>query len=578
MNENDDVDAARQSADNATESANTIEDATPFTTNDEHDGECAAASDESVGHTPGGDADTPDAVEDSFDEFLREYYGDDYEIPLAKLARRRPNRRPKPGSADSSNQGDLDSSLGATAPQLPAGPPKPKPIDLAFDLFKKWIEEREKAVARRVQKSGVALDDVARMGALALVHLEQKYPSAEPEGLRPMINALLEPLEYDMRFDGHRTAETYSVFTQIYIDITCLMCDLDSDGSGEYQKFFVNLKSNAAIAETVFRALREATKPRPDPSFRPTAWLTADEDLVRTNPVPQGTARELMDQLHDMTGLDSVKNVVRGQAAKIQVDARRAELGLSIPTQTRHVLFHGNPGTGKTTVARIIAGIYRSVGLLYNDHIVETDSSGLVSKWRGQTPQKTNAAIDEAIGGVLFIDEAYSLVSDEGQQAIDTLVKRMEDDREDLIVILAGYPDKMAKLLDTNPGLASRIGLTIDFPDYTNSELMDILDLMLKESDYEMADTARMHIQRRLESVKRDADFGNAPTVRNVFESATSCQAIRLGEVHPEKTLTLEQVTELTAGDFDQAMNLVFRTKSHETGFGFGTPGGCVMG
>lgn len=462
--------------------------------------------------------------------------------------------------------------------QSPAQPPQPKPIYLACDQFETWIKEREKAVARRVRKSGVALDEVARMGALVYLHLQQKYPLADAEGLRPMINALLEPLEYDMRFDGHKTADSASIYTQIYFDIATLIYDLDLEGSSDFKRIFDRLKDDAAVAETVFRALREATKPRPDPSFRPTAWLSADEDLVQTHPVPQGSIQELMGLLDNMTGLDSVKNVVRGQTAKIQVDGRRAELGLTVPTQTRHVLFQGNPGTGKTTVARIIAGIYRSAGLLYNDHIVETDSAGLVSKWRGSTPQKTNAAIDEAMGGVLFIDEAYSLVSDEGQQAIDTLVKRMEDDRDDLVVILAGYPDKMEKLLATNPGLASRIGLTVDFPDYTNTELIDILDTMLRESDYEITDSARMNVQRQLEKVQRDPDFGNARTVRNLLESATNCQAIRLGESIAEGELTREQVVELTAGDFHKAMDLVFKSVRRETGFGFGTPGGCVLG
>lgn len=562
MSENDDVEAAHPS----TNEPSTID---------------PTESSTEVNTPSDAETETPVDSDEELDQFIREHLGDEERLPTRASARRAARRgRPRHAeNSDQSDQPDLSSVPNYLTDQSrPAQPTQPTPIDVAFKQFQEWIEEREKMVARRVQKSGVALDDVARMGALVLVHLKQKYPTSTPEQLRPLINAALEPLEYNMRFGAHKTNLAIDFPTELYLEISLLSAEVSSGSSLGYRQVFSCLDDDAAKAETVFRALREATKPRPDPSFRPTAWLTADEDLVRTHPVPQGTAKELMGQLHDMTGLDSVKNVVRGQAAKIQVDARRAELGLSVPTQTRHVLFHGNPGTGKTTVARIIAGIYRSVGLLHNDHIVETDSSGLVSKWRGNTPQKTNAAIDEALGGVLFIDEAYSLVSEEGQQAIDTLVKRMEDDREDLIVILAGYPDKMAQLLDTNPGLASRIGLTIDFPDYTNAELMDILDLMLKESDYEMTDAARMHVQRRLESVKREDGFGNARTVRNVFESATSCQAIRLGKTNPERMLTLEQVIELTAGDFDHALDLVFKSRNRETGFGFGTPGGCVLG
>ncbi len=257
-------------------------------------------------------------------------------------------------------------------------------------------------------------------------------------------------------------------------------------------------------------------------------------------------------ELESLIGLNSVKKEVQTLTNFIKIQQKREEQGLKSSSLSYHCVFTGNPGTGKTTVARIVAGIYKDLGVLKKGHLVETDRSGLVAEYVGQTAVKTNKIIDSALDGVLFIDEAYSLVgggeSDYGKEAIATLLKRMEDDRDRLVVILAGYTKDMKQFIDSNPGLQSRFNRYIEFPDYTADELMQIFELNLKKYDYHFGEGAKAKLQQYLDKAiaNKDANFGNGRFVRNLFEKVLQQQANRLASV---SNLTTKQLSEITIDD-----------------------------
>lgn len=238
--------------------------------------------------------------------------------------------------------------------------------------------------------------------------------------------------------------------------------------------------------------------------------------------------------LDELIGLASVKKEVKTLTNFIKIQQHRVAQGMKVPSISFHCVFTGNPGTGKTTVARIIAEIYKDLGILRKGHLVETDRAGLVAEYVGQTAVKTNNKIDEALDGILFIDEAYSLseggANDFGKEAIATLLKRMEDDRDRLVVILAGYTNEMKGFIDINPGLQSRFNRYIDFPDYTADELVQIFDANLKKFDYKMNDDSKKVITTFFENAvnHKDKNFGNARFARNVFEKTLERQANRL--------------------------------------------------
>lgn len=240
-------------------------------------------------------------------------------------------------------------------------------------------------------------------------------------------------------------------------------------------------------------------------------------------------------ELEDMIGLSGVKAEVSSVYNLVKIQKMRAAKGLNAPDISYHCVFTGNPGTGKTTVARLVAQIYKQLGILSKGHLVETDRSGLVAEYVGQTAVKTNKIIDSALDGVLFIDEAYSLVqnggaNDFGLEAIATLLKRMEDNRDRLVVILAGYSEEMKQFIDSNPGLQSRFNRYIHFEDYTADELISIFEYNLAKYDYRMTPGARLALGEKMEKAVagKDKNFGNARFVRNFFEKTLEKQAKRL--------------------------------------------------
>ncbi len=274
---------------------------------------------------------------------------------------------------------------------------------------------------------------------------------------------------------------------------------------------------------------------------------TAPEPEEELPEEPVKTVEELLAELDALTGLKNVKAEIHRQAAVLRIEGLRKKAGLETPTITRHLVFNGNPGTGKTTVARLVAGIYRALGLLTKGQLVEVDRSELVAGYLGQTAAKTAEVVKSAEGGVLFIDEAYSLTGDQyGKEAIDTLVKEMEDKRDDLVVIVAGYPLPMQIFIGENPGLESRFRTTIDFADYTDDELAEIFAGMAKAADYDAGDDVVARLREILEGVERGPSFGNARFVRNLLEAAIGHHAWRLREIGEP---TLEQLRTLDAAD-----------------------------
>ena len=311
---------------------------------------------------------------------------------------------------------------------------------------------------------------------------------------------------------GHVDEEVINKYAVLLYRFASILAKIDGTISESEAKYLTHISSFTSSGSNV----------RKDPK----------EDRKREYKTPK--KGDAIKSLNSLIGLDAVKDEVNKLLNFIKVQQLRQSKGMNTVPMTYHCVFTGNPGTGKTTVARILAEVYHEMGILKKGHLIETDRSGLVAEYVGQTAVKTNKIIDSALDGVLFIDEAYSLVqgggNDFGMEAISTLLKRMEDDRDRLIVILAGYGEEMKTFIDSNPGLQSRFNRYIHFPDYSTNNLMDIFKMSIKKYDYILDINAETKLRELFDKAieNKDKNFGNGRFARNILEKVMENQAVRL--------------------------------------------------
>lgn len=288
---------------------------------------------------------------------------------------------------------------------------------------------------------------------------------------------------------------------------------------------------------------------------------------------PAERIEDLKAELDELIGLEGIKQEVNNLINMVTIHNLRKQCGLKTVDMSLHMVFSGNPGTGKTMIARLMSRIYKSLGVLSKGHLVEVDRSGLVAGYVGQTATKTSEVIQKAMGGVLFIDEAYSLTSgkadnDFGQEAVDTLLKAMEDNREDLVVIVAGYDGLMDEFIHSNPGLESRFNRYLHFDDYTIDEMLAILDLQLKKGQYRFTDEAKITVREYLVDANTSSiSFGNARGIRNIFERLLVAQANRLassGASDKEALMTINEDDVIEARKDDEKLTKALKARQEQ--------------
>ena len=367
--------------------------------------------------------------------------------------------------------------------------------------------------------------------------------------------------------DARRGTDASRIFVRMLTNILLYLAAVDDDVSFSEAQYITE------CADKLTALCDSAGVKKGRPGLNPADYVTSSEPSFSEKNPPVGQTSEagakaasdaaetpeapdldkLMAELDALVGLDDVKKDVKSMMNLVKVRRLREENGLPVPPMSLHMVFMGNPGTGKTTVARLLGGLYAAIGALEKGQLVEVDRSGLVAGYVGQTALKTKEVIDSALGGVLFIDEAYSLAeggeNDFGREAIDTLLKAMEDHRKDLVVIVAGYTGPMEKFLSSNPGLESRFNKYIYFPDYSGDELYRIFLSQVSRSGYTLSPEADAYARDYFRSVyeNRDANFANGRDVRNRFEDMVVRHANRVAAMESPGR---EALMELRREDF----------------------------
>jgi hypothetical protein len=360
--------------------------------------------------------------------------------------------------------------------------------------------------------------------------------------------------------DGGRGTDDSRMFIRLFTNIMLYLAAVDDDVTLSEAEFITECTDKlSAVCDSAKVKKSQPALNAADfvtssvPAFRDKqksskASAAAQADGAKAQPAQEAKPEEkpdfdsLMAKLDELVGLETVKKDVKSLVNLIKVRKLRSQFDLPSPDMSLHLVFMGNPGTGKTTVARLLAGLYAAIGVLSKGQLVEVDRSGLVAGYVGQTAIKTQEVLKSALGGVLFIDEAYSLANggenDFGREAIEILLKNMEDNREDLVVIVAGYDKPMEKFISANPGLESRFNKYFYFPDYTGDELLSIFENMCEKNGYTLTEDAKSYAKEFFHSVyeNRDENFGNGRDVRNRFEDMVGRQANRVAALpSPQK-------------------------------------------
>ena len=409
--------------------------------------------------------------------------------------------------------------------------------------------------------TGCALGLWSKSGGITERHVEmanQIYSRSRPQPKWLLWNLTSSVCEKDVflppvffwnmaESDVKRGAETSRTFIRMLTNILMYLAATDDDvtyAEAEYITECID-KLTAICDTTGVKKSRETLNPldyvtSSDPGFvakrgtQSSGGTAAPEAAASKEQPEKPDLDELMDELNELVGLEEVKKDIKNLMNLVKVRKLREENGLPVTPMSLHMVFLGNPGTGKTTIARLVSGLYAAIGVLSKGQLVEVDRSGLVAGYVGQTALKTQEVIRAALGGVLFIDEAYSLSSggenDFGREAIETILKAMEDHRNDLIVIVAGYTEPMERFLSSNPGLESRFNKYFFFPDYNGEQLMAIFESKLKKNSYILSDEARESARKMFDELyeNRTENFGNGRDVRNCFEDMIVRQANRV--------------------------------------------------
>jgi Holliday junction resolvasome RuvABC ATP-dependent DNA helicase subunit len=425
------------------------------------------------------------------------------------------------------------------------------------------IDELRRAIIDDASLPAVATPQILAPGEEAYLKI-QKAIWREMRNAPGVLHGSLTVVEIGQLYVTNQRVIVAGTASQTSVNLSELEGAAVSDGMLLLQRIggldpYIELSSPAMldIAVLLIERVRRGGRPLRDyiggePAAETPRPKTPPKSAKATPPAaPPQTVEELLAKLDKLVGLKDVKGEIHTLVNVARVREMRKREGLKTPPASYHMVFVGPPGTGKTTVARLVSQIFHALGLLSKGHLVEVDRAELVAGYVGQTAIKTDACVRGALGGVLFVDEAYSLAAggeqDFGREAIETLLKLMEDNREDLVVIAAGYRDRMEGFIESNPGLRSRFTRFVDFPDYTPEELTTIFLRLVDEEGYKLDQGVTDVVRRKLENayITRTPTFGNGRMVRNLFEETLTNQANRLATASP----TREQLCTIAVAD-----------------------------